>query len=165
MILPNASVWKTSCVKSNEKLRLIFENAFDGISIYEELPAENRRILLECNERYCDMAGRSKEELLAIHDTRTIQRDLGVDTERFGWEPIAAGRAFSGVFSWDRPDDRENIIEYNAAPTRVGKRYFTIGLEPGRHRSQASSGRIAPGQGNGRGSYPSQERLPGHHEP
>jgi PAS domain S-box-containing protein len=115
--------------ESNEKLRLIFENAFDGISIYEEIPTENRRILLECNERYCEMAGRGKEELLAIQDTRTVQRDLGVDTERFGWEPITAGRVFSGAFSWDRSDGRENIIEYNAAPTRVGERYFTIGLD------------------------------------
>ena len=115
--------------ESNEKLRLIFENAFDGISIYEENPVEDKRILLECNERYCEMAGRSKEELLAIYDTRSIQRDLGVDTERFGWEPITAERAFSGVFSWNRPDGRENVIEYNAAPTKVGERYFTIGLD------------------------------------
>ncbi len=115
--------------ESAEKLRLIFENAFDGISIYEEIPEESRRVLLDCNDRYCEMAGRSKEELLAIHDTRTVQRDLGVGTERFGWEPITAGRAFSGVFSWIRPDGRENIIEYNAAPTRVGGRYFTIGLD------------------------------------
>jgi PAS domain S-box-containing protein len=115
--------------ESSEKLRLIFENAFDGISIYEEIPQESRRILLDCNDRYCEMAGRSKEELLAIHDTRTIQRDLGVGSEVFGFEPIADGRAFSGVFSWMRPDGRENIIEYNAAPTRVGGRYFTIGLD------------------------------------
>jgi len=114
---------------SNEKLRLIFENAFDGISIYEEIPMEERRVLLDCNERYCQMAGRSKEELLAIEDTRAVQRDLGIDTERFGFEPITAGRAFSGVFAWDRPDGRENIIEYNAAPTRVGERYYTIGLD------------------------------------
>jgi PAS domain S-box-containing protein len=115
--------------ESGEKLRLIFENAFDGISIYEEFPDENRRILLECNERYCQMAGRSKEELLATHDTRDIQIDLGNASERFGWEPITSGRAFSGVFSWIRPDGKENIIEYNAAPTRVGDRYFTIGID------------------------------------
>jgi PAS domain S-box-containing protein len=123
-----------------EKLRLIFENAFDGISVYEEIPADNRRILLECNERYCEMAGRSKDELISTHDTRAIQRDLGVDTERFGWEPITAGRAFSGVFAWDRPDGKENIIEYNAAPTKVGERYFTIGLDRDvteRRRAQA----------------------------
>ena len=75
------------------------------------------------------MAGRSKEELLATHDTRNIQIDLGNASERFGWEPITAGRAFSGVFSWIRPDGKENIIEYNAAPTRVGDRFFTIGLD------------------------------------
>jgi PAS domain S-box-containing protein len=115
--------------ESAEKLRLIFETAFDGISIYEEIPEESRRILLDCNDRYCAMAGRSKAELLAIHDTRTIQRDLGVGTEVFGFEPIMAGRVFAGVFSWVRPDGRENIIEYNAAPTRVGGRYFTIGLD------------------------------------
>ena len=115
--------------ESGEKLRLIFENAFDGISIYEEIPGEDRRILLECNERYCQMAGRSKEELLAIHDTRAIQLDLGNAAERFGWEPIAAGRAFSGVFSWIRPDGKENIIEYNAAPTKVGNATFTIGID------------------------------------
>jgi GAF domain-containing protein/anti-sigma regulatory factor (Ser/Thr protein kinase) len=115
--------------ESAETLRLIFENAFDGISIYEEIPEESRRVLLDCNDRYCEMAGRSKTELLSIHDTRALQRDLGVGTEVFGFEPITEGRAFSGVFSWIRPDDRENIIEYNAAPTRVGGRYFTIGLD------------------------------------
>lgn len=115
--------------ESNEKLRLIFENAFDGISIYEEIPEENRRVLLDCNDRYCEIAGRSKEELLSTHDTRVIQMDLGVGREVFGFEPITEGRAFSGVFSWIRPDGRENIIEYNAAPTRVGGRYFTIGLD------------------------------------
>jgi PAS domain S-box-containing protein len=115
--------------ESNEKMRLIFENAFDGISIYEEIPSEGRRILVDCNDRYCEMAGRSKEELLSVQDTRTLQRDFGVETEMFSWEPITSGRAFSGVFSWDRPDGKENIIEYNAAPTMVGERYFTIGLD------------------------------------
>ncbi len=115
--------------ESAEKLRLIFENAFDGISIYEEIPEASRRVLLDCNDRYCEMAGRSKEELLVIHDTRALQRDLGVGNEVFGFEPITDGRAFSGVFSWIRPDGRENVIEYNAAPTRVGGRYFTIGLD------------------------------------
>jgi PAS domain S-box-containing protein len=115
--------------ESNEKLRLIFENAFDGISIYEELPGEGKRVLVDCNDRYCEMAGRSREELLSVQDTRMIQRDLGVDTERFGWEPIKQERAFSGVFAWLRPDGKENIIEYNAAPIRVGEHYFTIGLD------------------------------------
>lgn len=126
--------------ESNEKLRLIFENAFDGISVYEEIPGEARRVLVDCNERYCEMAGRSKEELLSIRDTRAIQADLGLDTERFGFGPVIAERVFSGVFAWIRPDGKENIIEYNAAPTKVGDRYFTIGLDRDvteRRRAQA----------------------------
>lgn len=126
--------------EASEKLRLIFENAFDGISVYEEIPAENLRILRECNERYCEMAGRTKSELVAISDTRTIQRDLGDEAEKFGWEPIKAGAAFSGVFAWIRPDGKENIIEYNAEPTKVGERFFTIGVDRDvteRRRAQA----------------------------
>ncbi len=123
--------------ESNEKLRLIFMNAFDGISIYEEIPEESRRVLVDCNGRYCEMAGRSKEELVAIHDTRTIQRDLGEGSEVFGFTPITEGRVFSGVFSWVRPDGRENIIEYNAAPTRVGEPLFHHRPGPRCHRAQA----------------------------
>ena len=115
--------------ESEEKLRLIFENAFDGISIYEELPDEDKRILVECNERYCLMAGRSKEELLAVADTRTIQRSLENAPEEIDWVSIRTGQHFSGLFSWIRPDGKENIVEYSAAPTRVGNRYFTIGLD------------------------------------
>ena len=115
--------------ESEEKLRLIFENAFDGISIYEDMPDEDRRILVECNERYCEMAGRSKEELLAVADTRTIQRSIENAPEQTDWVSIKTGQHFSGVFSWIRPDGRKNIVEYSAAPTRVGNRFFTIGLD------------------------------------
>ena len=115
--------------ESSEKLRLIFENAFDGISVYEEFPDEDRRILLECNERYCRMAGRSKDELLTVSDTRAIQRSIENAEAETDWESIRTGQHFSGVFSWIRPDGKENIVEYSAAPTRVGERYFTIGLD------------------------------------
>jgi len=114
---------------SEEKLRLIYENAHDGIAIYEEIPGEDKRILVDCNEHYCEMAGRSKEELLAISDTRGIQRSIENAPEEEDRESVIAEQSFSGVFSWIRPDGKENIIEYNAAPTKVGDRYFTIGLD------------------------------------
>jgi PAS domain S-box-containing protein len=115
--------------ESAEKLRLIFDTAFDGISFYEEFPDEDRRQLLDCNERYCRMAGRSREELLAIADTRPIQRSIENAPEEEDRESVLSGDVFSGVFTWIRPDGKENIVEYNAAPTRVGERYFTIGLD------------------------------------
>ncbi|MCU0485862.1 MAG: GAF domain-containing protein [Anaerolineales bacterium] len=112
-----------------EKMRLIFENAFDGIDVYEEIPSTGRRILIDCNERYCELAGRSKEELMAVENTVVFQRPVeGPWGETFR-DSVELEKAFRGVFSWIRPDGKENIIEYNAAPTRVGDRYFTIGLD------------------------------------
>jgi PAS domain S-box-containing protein len=115
--------------ESGEKLRLIFENAFDGIDIYEEFPDEAKRILVDCNDRYCEMAGRSKEELMSVDNTIVFQQTLVNAWEESDRESILKGEAFSGIFSWIRPDGKENIIEYMAAPTKVGSRYFTIGID------------------------------------
>lgn len=114
--------------RSREIQRLIYEKSFDGISIYEEIPGEDRRILVDCNERYCQMAGRSKEELLALQDTRLIQQSEH-PTEDSDRASVIAEQAFSGVFSWIRPDGKQNIIEYNAAPIRVGDRFYIIGVD------------------------------------
>ncbi len=37
--------------------------------------------------------------------------------------------SYRGLFSWLRPDKRENIIEYSAAPIQVGERALTIGID------------------------------------
>ena len=106
---------------------MIFENAFDGIDIYEEIPSEGKRILLDCNERYCQMAGRSKEELMSVENTVIFQRTI-----ENAWEELNRNHkraSLFGRFLVDWPDGKENIIEYNAAPTKVGDRYFTIGLD------------------------------------
>ena len=139
--------------ESNEKLRLIFENAFDGISIYEEIPSEGRRILVDCNERYCEIAGRSKEELLAMADTRVIQSSVENASDEEDEASVLAEQAFSGLFSWIRPDGRDNVVEYNAAPTRVGDRYFTIGLDRDvtdrrHHQAELEKARAAAEQAN-----------------
>ena len=90
--------------ESEEKLRLIFENAFDGISIYEELLDSEARRLLDCNERYTEMSGRSKQELLKIQNTSLIQRRLG--PSRSKEENLRIRReklSYKGLFSWVRP--------------------------------------------------------------
>ena len=119
----------TNLRRSEELLRLIFDTAYEGICVYEEIPTENRWFLLDCNDRYCQMAGRSKDELLAIGDTRSLQRSLENPTLDAMRESLRSSNIYSGTFSWNRPDGKENIIEFHAAPTRVGDRYLTIGLD------------------------------------
>ncbi len=115
--------------ESEEKLRLIFDHAFDGISIHEELPGRSRR-LIDCNQRYAEMAGRSKEELLALSNLSQVQRSA--DPARSPEENLHIRQnrlPYRGVFSWLRPDGRENVIEYTAVPVQLGERPITIGID------------------------------------
>jgi two-component system, cell cycle sensor histidine kinase and response regulator CckA len=116
--------------QSEEKLRLIFEHAFDGISIYEELPETRSRRLLDCNERYTEIAGRSKQELMEIGNTSRVQIKLEGPATREENRHIRQNQiSYTGRFAWRRPDGKENIIEYSAAPIQVGDQALTIGID------------------------------------
>ncbi|MBN1580332.1 MAG: response regulator [Anaerolineae bacterium] len=116
--------------ESEAKLRYIFENAFDGISIYQEFPDLGTHQLLDCNERYAEMAGRSKEELLALGNTTPIQKKLSPGkSQEERWRIRREKQAYKGVFSWIRPDHKENIIEYAASPFQVGQRALSVGID------------------------------------
>lgn len=115
---------------SEKKLQLIFEHAFDGISIYEELPDSGSRRLIECNERYAEMAGHSREELYTIGNTSLVQRKVGrIFTRAENLLIRQQMMRYRGFFSWIRPDGRENVIEYSAAPIDVEGRPLTIGID------------------------------------
>jgi PAS domain S-box-containing protein len=116
--------------ESETMLRLIFENAFDGISIQQELPGQGMRRLINCNERYAEMAGRSKQALLEIGNTSSIQKNI--EPQRDTEENIRLRlerKSYRGIFSWLRPDNKENVIEYTAAPTQMGDLAVTIGID------------------------------------
>lgn len=111
--------------ESAEKFRFVFENAYDGMSVFEETADRQLRKLVECNARYAEMSGRSREELLQIGITSNLARTLTVD-ER---QSLEHGAVFSGSFSWNRPDGKENIIEYTAVPIKLQGKTFTIGID------------------------------------
>ncbi len=124
--------------KSEEKLRLIFDNAFDGISVYEESLTDRKQRLVECNRRYAEMAGRSKEELLEIGNTLPLQKAIDSEASEYGWLDaigdlqsgmLREGKNFKGIFSWIRPDGKENIVEYSAVPINIEGKIITIGLD------------------------------------
>jgi PAS domain S-box-containing protein len=115
--------------ESEEKYRLVFENAKEGICIYEDFPDGNRK-LVDCNSRYVEMSGYSREELMQISDTLKIQQDHRTpDQEATGVDKAWAGQPYSGVFSWHRPDGKENYIEYTAVSLDIDDRRFTIGID------------------------------------
>ncbi len=111
--------------ESEEKFRLVFENAQDGINIYEEAVDHQKRRLIECNPQYATFAGRSREELLS----GGITSGMTVSLSGLNVKSIERGTAFRGSFSWMRPDGRENIIEYTAMPIEMRGKKYTIGID------------------------------------
>jgi PAS domain S-box-containing protein len=114
--------------ESEEKFRMVFENVFDGISIYAEDPDYYKRRLIECNEQYAAMAGLSREELLKSGYTQTLQVAIENSNDaRF--ESLTSRKAFRGSYSWIRPDGKGNIIEYIGVPIMWRGKSCTIGID------------------------------------
>ncbi len=113
--------------EQTEKLKLIFENVYDGINIFEENYEPGKRRIIECNERYAEMAGRSREELLKIGNIEEagLTHNLTENNNKY----INKGLVFKGSFAWDRPDKKENIIEYTAVPIKLNGKTYTIGID------------------------------------
>jgi PAS domain S-box-containing protein len=107
------------------KFRFVFENAYDGLSIFEETPVREHRRLIDCNKRYAEMAGRSREELLQIGITKNIAITLSEENQ----ESNMHDSVFSGSYSWIRPDGKDNVIEYTAVPIKVQGKTITIGID------------------------------------
>ncbi len=115
--------------ESEQRFRMVFENVFDGISIYIEDPDPYKRRLIECNERYAAMAGRSREELLQLGSTLGLQITLEDTANINRLESLAKGMVYQGSFSWIRPDGKDNIIEYVGMPITWRGKSHTIGID------------------------------------
>lgn len=113
-----------------QKFQVIFENASDGINIYEEDLDNGTRRLIECNERYAEMAGRSRAELLHMGNTSKLQKKVSSVTPSMDNLTLRRNRVpYRGLISWNRPDGQENIVEYAAMPVEIDGRPLTIGLD------------------------------------
>ncbi len=107
----------------------IFENVPDGISIYEKFQDSSRK-LIDCNSKYVEMSGYSREELMGMEDTIDIQEvHTTPEEEAAKTENTLAGQAYSGVFSWIRPDGKENCVEFTANTVQEGDKTFILGID------------------------------------
>ncbi|MHC4916131.1 MAG: hybrid sensor histidine kinase/response regulator, partial [Planctomycetota bacterium] len=114
---------------SEARYRMVFENAHEGISIHEMLPGGAKK-LIDCNDRYAQIAGRSREELLATGDVTSLQVSrLPDEAEEQIREEAEVGAAHSGAMSWKRPDGRPNCVEYTCGFLEAGGRRFAVGID------------------------------------
>ena len=116
--------------RSEEYLRLIFDHGLDGIDICTEDSRTRKRRLVVCNDRYAEMSGRSREDLMAVDDLNELCIPVGAEGEaRRSREPSADAAATRGRSSWLRPDGKENYYEWSAKPVRIGGTTYVVGID------------------------------------
>jgi PAS domain S-box-containing protein len=115
--------------ESEDRFRMVFENVFDGVSIHSEDPDPLKRKLIDCNEQYATLAGRSREELLKLGYTKTLQTTREHTTNSVRLRSLLSKKAYQGSYSWNRPDGKANIIEYVNVPITWRKKSYTIGID------------------------------------
>jgi PAS domain S-box-containing protein len=115
--------------ESEERFRMVFENVFDGLSIFEEDPDPYKRKLIDCNERYANMAGRTRQELLNLENPLPLQIALDTSTNELRLDSLIKKTAYQGSFSWIRPDGKNNIIEYIGVPVMWNGKSYSIGID------------------------------------
>jgi PAS domain S-box-containing protein len=116
--------------QSEERLKLILQYSSDGINIVEfDLQTYQRRLIL-CNDRYVQMSGRTREELLAADDLNPFVREYDdPGRAKEDYRKILEGVPYSGRGSWIRPDGKKNFFEWTAAPICFGSKTYIIGID------------------------------------
>jgi len=115
---------------SERRFRFLVENAFDGISICEVDPAGEKRRLVFCNDRYVQMSGYTRQQLLDAEDVREliVSHHSREEDERIT-ERILQGAPAAGTASWKRPDGKRNSFEWMAVSLGMGDRCLVTSID------------------------------------
>lgn len=115
---------------SEKHLKLILAQSFDGINICEYDPKIRKRRLVICNDRYAQMAGRTREELMNVDNLNELVILHGSQQEGNNYhQNIKDERPHRGRCSWIRPDNKENYYDWVAKPLKVGDKYYIVGID------------------------------------
>jgi len=120
---------REALLESEEKYRLVFKNVHMGVSVHEVLPGDGRR-LVDCNDRYVQASGFSREKLLRAGDTRRLQESRLTQSEEDRIRERAEnGLPVRGEFSWKRPDGEFNRVEYTTAYYEARGRRYAVAVD------------------------------------
>ncbi len=108
----------------------ILKYSSDGINICQTDPQGAKRRLVMCNDRYVQMSGRSRQELIASENLDEFVEDVGTPPERFTTQDLGKGKEARGISSWKRPDGKENYYEYVGALIGTeGDKLLVLGID------------------------------------
>jgi PAS domain S-box-containing protein len=115
---------------SEKHFKLILDQSFDGINICEYDFKIGKRRLVLCNDRYAQMAGRSRDELMAADNLNDLIIFRGSEQEgKNCMQYVKDETPHRGRCSWIRPDGKENYYDWVAKPLKIGDKYYIVGID------------------------------------
>jgi len=117
---------------SERRFHALLEHAPVGMNIFEIDLKEDKRRLVFCNDRYVEMSGYSRMELLTCADHITdllVVHPRGTELTATPARAYGSGMPHSGTCSWKRPDGKENYFEFTSVPVLIDGRPHMIGID------------------------------------
>ena len=109
-------------------LEILLRYSSDGINVCRLVPGQGRRALVLCNDRYVEMSGRTRAELMAVPSILALVRSA-VGVRDYVHRKIPEGKADTGFASWIRPDGKENYYEYVASKVEMDGQWYSVGID------------------------------------
>ncbi len=112
-------------------LYVITKYTTDGINIVEMGNNKRGRKLLYCNDRFAEMSGRTREELMNARSLNNFSIPFAGEVA-FGYihDELTRGLISRGYGRWARPDGKENVHEYTASCIGIdGDKIMVIGID------------------------------------
>ena len=115
--------------ESDELFRLMVETAFDGIDISEYDPKTKEQRLVFCNDRFVEMSGYTREQLMSADNMRELSLShASAEEKSYRANCMVNGTPFTGISSWKRPDGKKNTREWSAIYIKKGEKYQVFGV-------------------------------------
>jgi len=108
-------------------LSSMVENSSDGINLCVIDPETKERRLVMCNDRFVEMSGYSREELMAARHLNALMRADALVQQFPAQEKDGIYRR--GMSSWKRPDGKENYHEYTVTPLTINGKLHLVGCD------------------------------------
>ena len=120
-----------------EVFQVIAEHAPDGISVCElrtvqgrDRQAAAKLTLAYCNDRFVQMSGYSREQLMAADDLSKLAiAHISPEQQAENAQRRQRGLPYRGVSSWKRPDGKENYYDWVAVPMTFQRKSCVLGID------------------------------------
>ncbi len=112
-------------------LNVMMKFTNDGVNIVEMANNKRGRTLLFCNDRFVEMSGRTRQELMSARDLNAFTEPMAEKvTFSFIRNTKTKGLISRGFSKWIRPDGKENIHEFTCSCIGFdGDRVLVLGID------------------------------------